>query len=158
MGGGQYDPRDPRDTRQIDINVYHHQAPRAISPPFTGYGDMLDGAIQAQNWLPAMSPSDEPRQHGCAEPAYNHNILDDLEELDNTDIDLDANGSSPEANVEPIPSLKRERSQLALGPPSRRTLLSPSNQNEIKKVKACVRCRMQKMKVSHIFVLYTRVK
>lgn len=153
MGGGQYDPRD---SRQTGMNEYYSQAPGVISPPFTGFGDMLNGAIQTHNWLPAMSPNDDPRQHGRAEPAYHHYTSDDLEALDNTDIDADANGSSPEAIVEPVPSLKQERSRLASGPPSRRTLLGSSNQNEVKKVKACVRCRMQKMKVSHVFVSYTR--
>ncbi|PNP47939.1 hypothetical protein TGAMA5MH_00991 [Trichoderma gamsii] len=143
MGGGPYDPHD---SRQIAMNEYQSQAPGAISPPFTGFGDMLDGAIQTQNWLPMMSPNHEPRQHGRAEPAHHHYISDDLEELDNTDTDADAHGSSPEAIVEPVPSLKRTRSQLASGPPSRRTILGSSNQNEVKKVKACVRCRMQKMK------------
>lgn len=153
MGGGPYDPRD---SRQTVMNEYHSQAPGAISPPFTGFGDMLDGAIQTQNWLPSMSPNDETRHHGRAEHAHRHYISDDLEELDNTDIGADANGSSPEAIVEPLPSLKRTRSQLASGPPSRRTLHGSSNQNEVKKVKACVRCRMQKMKVSHIFVSHVR--
>ncbi|UKZ69730.1 uncharacterized protein TrAtP1_010734 [Trichoderma atroviride] len=144
MGGGQYDPRD---SRQTGINEYYSQAPGVISPPFTGFGDMLNGAIQNHNWLPTMSPHDEPRQHGRAEPAHHHRYMsDDSEELDNTDIDADANGSSPEAIVEPVPSLKRTRSQITSGPPSRRSLLGSSNPNEVKKVKACVRCRMQKMK------------
>lgn len=149
MGGGQYSPRD---SRQTGIDEYYDHAPRAITPTFTGFGDMMDGAIQAQNWLPAMYPMDEPRQHGRAEPAHDHDISDDLEELD-TDIDLNPNGSSPEANVEPVPrAVKRGRDRLASGPPSRRNLSSPSNVAEIKKVKACVRCRMQKMKASRIFI------
>lgn len=106
---------------------------------------MLNGAIQTHNWLPPMSPNDEPRQHGRAEPGHHHYISYDSE--DYTDIDADADDSSPEAIVEPLPSLKRRRSRLASGPPSGQTL----NPNEVKKVKACIRCRMQKMKVSHRF-------
>ncbi|KAL6900499.1 hypothetical protein GGI43DRAFT_422993 [Trichoderma evansii] len=145
MGGGQYNPRD---SRQIGINEYYDHAPRAISPTFTGFGEMLHGAIQAQDWLPAMYPIDEPRQHGRAEePPHDHDISDDLEELGNTDFDVNENGSSPGVNVEPVPqAVKRERHRLASGPLSRRNLSSPSNVAEIKKVKACVRCRMQKMK------------
>lgn len=147
MGGGQYNPRD---SRQTGIDEYYDNIPRASSPTFTGYGDMLSGAIQAQNWLqPAMYHNDEPHQHGRAEPDHDHIISDDLEELDNTDIDLNANSSSPEANVEPVPSVQQERSRLASGPPPRRTLPSPSNPDqaaEIKKAKVCIRCRMQKMK------------
>lgn len=149
MGGGQYNPRD---SRQTGIDEDYDNVPRASPPAFTGYGDMLSGAIQVQNWLPpAMYHNDEPQQHGRAEPDHDHNTSDDLEELDNTDIDLNANISSPEANVEPVPSFQLERSRLASGPPSRRTLPSPSNPDqaaEIKKVKVCIRCRMQKMKVS----------
>lgn len=152
MGGGQYNPRD---SRQTGIDEYYDNVPRASTPAFTGYEDMLNGAIQVQNWLPpAMYHNDEPRQHGRAETDHDHNISNDLEELDNTDIDLNANSSSPEANVEPVPSVQLERSRLASGPPSRRTLPSPSNPDqagEIKKAKVCIRCRMQKMKVSLIF-------
>lgn len=142
MGGGQYNPSD---SRQTGINEYYDHAPRAISPAFTGFGDMLDGAIEAQNWLPAMHSVDGPRHHGRAESAHDHNISDDLEEPEDTDSDLNASGNSPEANVEPVPSVRRERPRLASALPS------PSNQNEVKKVKACVRCRMQKVKASHIF-------
>lgn len=141
MGGGPYDPRD---SRQTAINEYHSQAPGAISPPFTGFGDLLNGAIQTHNWLPPMSPNYEPRQHGRAEATNTYYMSDDD---DHTDIDADADDSSPETIVEPLPSLKRRRSQLASDLPSRRTL----NQDEVKKVKACIRCRMQKMKVSHHF-------
>lgn len=156
MGGGQYDPRI---SRQTGINEYYDQAPRANSPPFTGYGEMLNGAIQAQTWLPAIVSNDEPRQHGRAEPTHHH-MSDGMEELDDADIDLVASGSSPEAIVEPLPSLERSRSRVASGPLSERNLRSPSSdQNEVKKAKTCVRCRMQKMKVSRIFffLLYIQV-
>jgi hypothetical protein len=149
MGGGQHDPRD---ARQTGTNEYHNQVPRAISPSFTR---LLNG--DQENWLQPLSPNEETHLYNRAEPAHHHNIFDELEELDNTDIDLDANGSSPEAIVEPIPSLKRERSRLASGPSSRRALLDSSSPSEIKKIKACIRCRMQKMKVSCDFDSYTPV-
>ncbi|KAL7921290.1 hypothetical protein ACQKWADRAFT_296053 [Trichoderma austrokoningii] len=142
MGGGQYDPRI---SRQTGINEDGSQAPRAGSPTLTGYGGMLHGATQAQNWVPEIISYGEPRQHSRAEPSY-HFMSDNLEELDNADIDVDASGSSPEAIVEPLPSLKRSSSQLASGPLPRRPYRTVCKKNEFRKVKACVRCRMQKIK------------
>ncbi|KAL7784916.1 hypothetical protein V8C37DRAFT_413155 [Trichoderma ceciliae] len=169
MDGGQYVPLGHQ---EAPLNDYHTQQPigqlptvphdtgSAVSSMYTGSGQVVTGAIQAQDtgsvdWQqPVDYPIAEPHRDGSDDFGHDHDMPDDLGEFDDTDTDSDVHGDSQNTRVgeaeaapssmvkqeEPAPSSVSELGRSALTPIHRKQTA------ETRKTKACTRCRMQKMR------------
>ncbi|KAM0254399.1 hypothetical protein ACHAQJ_006802 [Trichoderma viride] len=162
MGGGHQYPVGPQ---QAPIHEYHppiasNGTGSTVSPTFIEFGKIEN--VQPQDagsavWQSSVNyPFAEPRQNSGGEFGHDHdhNMQDDSGELDNTDTDCDICGGSPRTSVEqaePASSsdVKQEEHTPAPNSKARRNPLSSSHRKqtaETRKIKACVRCRMQKMR------------
>lgn len=142
----------------------------AISSTYTGSEKMADGAIRAQGSLsyemqtaiaegadwqqPVDFSMERNHKEESSDGFGNHGLSNDSgvsDEMD-TDGDVDAPGDSSRMSVEQEEAgLKQEEAASSSLLRSKRNPLSPTHRKqtaETRKIKACTRCRMQKMRVS----------
>ncbi|RFU73524.1 tetratricopeptide repeat domain containing [Trichoderma arundinaceum] len=169
MGGGRCFPdshhQAPRNEYLAQppigqLQVISHTSGGAISPVYTGSGKAVNGAVDVQNGASYgqrhtdMTESADWQQTAGYPTEEVHEESGGESGPGDTDVDCDAD----ECSSEPISgkeetahssTLKQEDSASSSGLKPRRSPLSPAHRKqtaETRKIKACTRCRMQKMR------------
>lgn len=142
----------------------------AVSDIYTGSGAMVNGAVHAQEGTSYEQHTDMTGIAGWQEPVSyitaeahqdsgdecKHVMPNDSTTSDAMDTDGDVHGGLPKTSGGPEEStgastMEKEEASSSLVLKPRRSPLSPAHRKqtaETRKIKACTRCRMQKMRVS----------